>query len=224
MDRFHIEYFEYIMAYGDIDNEIFDFYFYPGDIRSELEGLELVKFREKFIGEMKQYCPIIYSITLAGFVIPYDEKNPDKLEIDFGSKIYKIKRRKIRINNAENYEEKNHKKIGKLNSGGSCITIQNIKNFSEIMLFEDLKNKTFDLYCYPCIPREIDDIYGHAAMDEFFNIIIGELEKYDPEVYGVTYTIFAIPHSEDNPECLLISYKSKVYRISKRIVTIDNML
>ena len=90
------------MAYGDIDNEIFDIYYYPGDILSEFEALELEKFEEKFIGEIKKYFPIIYHLTIGGFVIPHDEKNPDKLEIEFGSKIYGIKRRKIRINNIEN--------------------------------------------------------------------------------------------------------------------------
>ncbi len=103
------------------------------------------------------------------------------------------------------------------------MNIYNIKSFTEIILFENLKNQTFDLYCYPCLPRDIGDKYGLLAMDEFFNIIIGELEKYDVEVYRVTYTIYAIPHSEDNPEYLLISYKSKIYKISKRTVTIDNM-
>ena len=102
MDKFHTEHFGYIMAYGDIDNEVFDFYYYPGDILNELEWQEFVKFQEKFIGEMKKYCSIIYDITHAGFVIPHDEKNPDKLEIEFGSKIYDIKRRRIRINNMEN--------------------------------------------------------------------------------------------------------------------------
>lgn len=104
------------------------------------------------------------------------------------------------------------------------MNIYNIKNFSDIMLHEDTKNKTFDLYCYPCFPRDIDGIYGHAAVDEFYNTVIGELEKYDPEVYRAALSVFAVPHSEDNPECLLIRYKSKVYRFSKRTVTIDNMI
>lgn len=104
------------------------------------------------------------------------------------------------------------------------MTIENIKNFSDIMLFEDLKNITFDLYCYPGHPHDIHDKYGALAVGEFYNMIIGELEKYNSVVYRAGVCIFAVSHSEDNPECLLICYRSKVYRLSKRIVTIDNML
>lgn len=157
---FHNTYnFMNIMAYGDIDNEVFDFYYYPGDILSEFEPLELDKFQEKFIGEIKKYFPIIYHLIIGVFVIPHYEKNPDKLEIEYGSKIYGIKRRKIRINNMENsiYRANfNNREIG-INEFIEELESNRTDNENEIWITGESE--------YPCISVMIK---GNAANINFF--------------------------------------------------------
>lgn len=89
--------------------------------------------------------------------------------------------------------------------------------------FSDLNNKSFDLYCYPGHPKYIHDEYGAAAVGEFYNLIIGELEKYNSEVYRASTAVFAIPHDENNPPSLSVTFKSKNYTLPKRTVTINNV-
>ena len=104
------------------------------------------------------------------------------------------------------------------------MNIINIKNFGDIIAFSNLDNSFFDLYCYPDRPRMIHDKYGARAVDDFFNVIIGELEIYNSNIFRVSYSVFAIPYSSNNPEFLSINFKSVQYILTRRTVKIDNVL
>lgn len=103
------------------------------------------------------------------------------------------------------------------------MDIRHIENFGQIMAFSDLDNEAFDLYCYNTHPHDIHDKYGALAVEEFYNTIIGELEKYNEKVYRVSTAVFVIPSAENNPPLLSINFKSKIYKICKRKVTINNI-
>jgi len=103
------------------------------------------------------------------------------------------------------------------------MDIRHIENFGQIIAFSDLSNEAFDLYCYHTHPHDIHDKYGSLAVEEFYNIIISELEKYNTKVYRVSTAVFAIPSAENNPPLLSINFKSKIYNIFKRRVTINNI-
>lgn len=103
------------------------------------------------------------------------------------------------------------------------MDIRHIKNFGQIMSFSDLYNQSFDFYCYPGHPHDIHDKYGSLAVEDFYNMIINELEKYSSEVYRASIAVFVIPYSENNPLSLSINFKSKIYTLSRRTVTINNV-
>jgi len=103
------------------------------------------------------------------------------------------------------------------------MDIRHIENFGQIMAFNDLNSQSFDFYCYPGHPREIHDKYGSLAVEDFYNMIINELEKYSSKVYRVSTAVFVIPYSEKNPLSLSINFKSKIYNLSRRKITINNV-
>ncbi len=98
-----------------------------------------------------------------------------------------------------------------------------ITDLGHLISFSDLNNISFDFYCYPGFPTYIHDEYGSLAVEEFFNLITCELEKYNRKVYRVWFSVFAIPHDEKNPPMLSVNFKSKNYTLSRRKVTINNV-
>lgn len=103
------------------------------------------------------------------------------------------------------------------------MNVRNIENFGYVIMDKDFDNSKFDFYCCPDRIQLIHDKYGSRAVDDFFNMIISELEKYSSQVFRVSLGIFTIPDSSNAPEFITINFNSEQYILNRRIVTITNI-
>ncbi len=103
------------------------------------------------------------------------------------------------------------------------MDFEHIPELGHLIAFNSLKNKSFDLYCYPGHPAFIHDTYGALAVGEFYNSIITELLRYSTEVYRADSAVFAVPSSEKNPPSLFVKFKTINYILPRRRITINNV-
>ena len=91
-----------IMVYEDMDDKCLDIYYYskgyPSDIHDEYGALAVQDFCNEIISKLESLNSNICRVCSAAFAIPYSDKNPARLLVEFKNRTYELKRKTVQIN------------------------------------------------------------------------------------------------------------------------------